>query len=141
MSLKPEHEVRSLHPCVRCGACCGSFRVSFTRQEWDAFDVARKNRLDQVVVSLGGNFVGMRGAEIKHRPCCHALQGKIGHKAVCTVYQDRPSPCRDFVASYADGKTRQPRCDQARQAHGLSPLKPRDWIGFLEPESIQTKDV
>ncbi|HND86498.1 MAG TPA: hypothetical protein PLU50_11845, partial [Pseudobdellovibrionaceae bacterium] len=78
---------------------------------------------------------------IKHRPCCRALHGRIGQKAVCTVYQDRPSPCRDFAASYSDGKTHQPRCDQARQAHGLSPLKPRDWIGFLNPESTPTKNV
>jgi uncharacterized protein len=41
----------------------------------------------------------------------------------CGIYALRPSPCREFEASWIDGVPSE-RCDQARAAHGLPPLEP-----------------
>jgi Fe-S-cluster containining protein len=69
----------------------------------------------------------MRGTNRKHRPICAALSGRIGANAQCSIYSSRPSPCRAFEASYANGKPN-PRCDEARRAHGLKPLTQNDWF-------------
>lgn len=53
---------------------------------------------------------------------CLALKGTIGTNATCTIYEKRPSPCRDF-APEADGGHGDPRCGDARRFHGLAPLK------------------
>ncbi|MGE4134033.1 MAG: YkgJ family cysteine cluster protein, partial [Bdellovibrionales bacterium] len=68
----------------------------------------------------------MRGTEKKHRPKCIALVGRIGQNAKCGFYENRPTPCRRFEASYENG-VRNPRCDEARLAHGLAPLRRQDW--------------
>lgn len=59
-------------------------------------------------------------------PHCIALQGEIGHSVFCSIYAHRSTPCREFTPSYADGR-HNPRCDKARGAHGLPPLRPEDW--------------
>jgi len=57
---------------------------------------------------------------------CVALAGTIGEQVACTIHEDRPSPCRDFAPSHAQG-VHEPRCDEARGRHGLPPLVPEDW--------------
>ncbi len=57
---------------------------------------------------------------------CQALEGKIGTAVGCKIYDRRPSPCRNFKASFEDGQHNQ-RCDDARAVMGLSPLTPEDW--------------
>lgn len=69
----------------------------------------------------------MRGTE-GTAPRCVALDGMIGHSVCCTIHPRRASVCRDFDASYFDGKTPNERCDRARAAHGLLPLTPDDWV-------------
>jgi Fe-S-cluster containining protein len=68
----------------------------------------------------------MKGTNDKHHPKCGGLKGRIGVDASCSIYPLRPSPCRDFKASFEDG-VRQPRCDEARERHGLKPLTAADW--------------
>lgn len=108
-----------VHPCQTCGACCASFRVSFNTREIE------KGGLWQVPSAMaeeGGNsWLTMKGTGKKHRPSCEALKGTIGSFVSCSIYQNRPSPCRNFLASYEDGIYR-PRCDEARKKHGLRPL-------------------
>ena len=50
-------------------------------------------------------------------PHCVALQGVIGQAVTCTVYPQRPSPCREVEPG--DDK-----CTRARQRHGLAALAP-----------------
>jgi hypothetical protein len=69
----------------------------------------------------------MQGTNKKRGAQCVALKGRIGEQAACTIYESRPTPCRAFAASYSEGKPNQ-RCDEARAAHGLEPLKPKDWV-------------
>lgn len=68
----------------------------------------------------------MKGTNEKYGRKCIALDGRIGKFVACTIYENRPTPCREFTASYEDGK-HYPRCDEARAAHGLPPLKP-GWV-------------
>jgi Fe-S-cluster containining protein len=56
-------------------------------------------------------------------PRCASLEGRIGASVRCTIYERRPSPCREFKQSWVDGH-RNERCDAARAAHGLPPLEP-----------------
>ena len=44
---------------------------------------------------------------------CVALEGRIGESVGCSIYTLRPSPCRDFEASFEFGQHK-PRCDEAR---------------------------
>jgi Fe-S-cluster containining protein len=64
----------------------------------------------------------MAGTE-KSWPRCVALDGQVGECVRCTIYEKRPSPCRDFAPSWQNG-VRNERCDAARAAHGLPPLLP-----------------
>lgn len=59
-------------------------------------------------------------------PRCIALAGEVGGRVACTIYAQRPPPCRDFAASYEAGVA-EPACDAARARHGLPPLTPADW--------------
>lgn len=113
------------NPCVSCGACCAHFRVQFYWREANPEDA------DPCVPAgmfeeLTPQARCMKGTGSKHHPRCVGLTGRIGLNAKCSVYNNRPTPCRQFTASYADGK-RHERCDQARLAHGLKPLRRQDW--------------
>ena len=74
---------------------------------------------------LDSTYRCMKGTENKHQPKCNALQGRIGKRVGCEIYENRPTPCRNFQASYENGK-HNPRCDEARAAHGLRPLRRED---------------
>lgn len=120
------------HPCLTCGACCASFRVAFYWREAESKDCKNAVPADSFE-DLDGMSRCMKGTNDKHHPKCVALTGTIGKDAHCTIYENRPSPCRKFEASYEDG-TQNIRCDEARAKHGLRPLKLIDWKRFREPE-------
>lgn len=128
---KPKPPI-SNHPCINCGACCGTYRVSFLRSE------LAPNGLWKVPASEvedhGTDYVSLKGTTKNHHPSCNQLQGRIGKKAWCGMYENRPSPCRNFKASYEDG-TKQPRCDEARRVHGLRPLTKNDWSEEVSREN------
>ncbi len=83
-------------------------------------------------LSLDPTYRCMKGTEVKHQNKCAALGGRIGKNAHCTIYENRPTPCRNFRASYEDG-SHNPRCDEARKAHGLAPLRRDDYLPSPEP--------
>jgi len=99
------------NPCVRCGACCATYRVSFYWAEADecglpAHLTTRINDWYSCMAGTGGPS-----------PRCAALSGEIGRAVACTVYDRRTSPCRELQAG--DDK-----CNRARARHGLPPLSP-----------------
>lgn len=99
------------HPCLSCGACCASYRVSFHWAEApDSLDEALLHR-------LGPRQLCMRGTE-HDAPRCIALQGEIGRAVSCKVYVHRPPPCDEL-------KPGQPQCQRARARHGLPALEIR----------------
>ena len=113
------------HPCLSCGACCASYRVTFPSSETkrtNPFPVPEEYTEDS-----GIHFKTMKGTGKKHRPSCCALIGKIGVKAICGIYSERPTPCREFMASWENGRPNS-RCDEARRLHGMSPLKSSDFV-------------
>ncbi len=59
-------------------------------------------------------------------PRCIALEGNIGEKVRCSIYENRSSVCRAFDASWIND-TPNERCDKARAAWGLPPLEEDSW--------------
>ncbi|MDO9596851.1 MAG: YkgJ family cysteine cluster protein [Azoarcus sp.] len=105
--------------CTRCGACCAAFRVDF-----HVSALASRNGEggvpDSLTVPLTASLCRMRGTD-EGPPRCVALEGEIGRSVRCTIYADRPSPCRDF-APYAGLGIGEDGCDRARARHGLPRL-------------------
>lgn len=112
-----------IHPCISCGACCAAFRVAFYWAE------AQPENPDGVPAEMAlqtrPNMLAMRGTDGPDIRCI-ALQGKVGEQVHCTIYPQRPSPCRDLKASYENGE-HSPQCDRAREKYGLPPLLPEVW--------------
>lgn len=105
-----------------CGACCGTYRVLFSRTETQPSSLHVPKELTEKV---DGETLAMMGTN-QMKPRCVALLGKIGKEVGCSIYLNRPSCCREFKPSFEDGQ-RNPRCDQARQGKGLKPLRLSDW--------------
>jgi len=117
------------HPCMTCGACCACFRISFY---WAESDLAIPEGMPHVLTDhLQGHFLVMKGTS-SPAPRCIALEGSIGGKVRCTIYEQRPTPCRNFVPSGEDGRAENNRCDMARGKWGLPPLNAACWNRHAE---------
>lgn len=105
------------NPCVRCGACCASFRVDFAREELQSEGGCVP---DGLAVAVTASTCRLRGTD-HARPRCAALTGTVGENARCGIYEWRPAPCREFglLAPLGRGDD---ACDRARARHGLVPL-------------------
>ncbi len=122
-STVPEKTSGIEHPCLRCGACCAFFRASFYWAEAD--DVSPGGvpvKMTRKLNDFRRSMLGMDGGN----PRCIALQGEIGKRVFCSIYDSRASVCRDFEPSWENNRPNE-RCDRARAAWGLEPLKPGDW--------------
>jgi len=114
------------NPCLACGACCAAFRVSFY---WGETDAAIAGGVPaERTEKVSPFYAAMKGTN-QPKPRCEALEGQVGCATSCAIHSLRPSPCRAFEASYFDGTTQNPRCDEARVRHGMVPLTPEDWRG------------
>jgi len=109
------------HPCLSCGACCAAFRVAFHWLESEAGNGV----LRELAVTLDPHRLAMQGTLVAPIRCI-ALRGEVGQATQCSVYTQRPSPCRDLKAAWEDG-TPSPQCDRARAVHGLAPLTVEAW--------------
>lgn len=115
--MPEQHSVDSLNPCLTCGACCVSFRVSF---HWLELASAGGVVPDELTGPLTPHLAHMQGTNSR-RIRCVALDGDIGCQVACRIYEQRPSPCREFPWSGQDGLVNE-RCERARAQHGLPPL-------------------
>ncbi len=59
-------------------------------------------------------------------PRCIAFKGIVGKDVSCSIYENRPSTCRSFKASFEDG-IQDERCDKARASKGLDILSLESW--------------
>jgi Fe-S-cluster containining protein len=105
------------NPCTRCGACCASYRVDFARQELQS---EMGPVPDGLAVELNASLCRMRGTD-HAAPRCAALSGQVGVRAICGIYEWRPSPCREFGIRAALGIGDE-ACNRARARHGLAAL-------------------
>ena len=101
--------------CQSCGACCVSFRVDFHPVELAGGAFAWGQGVPLVMtVPVTANIVRMCGTDAAE-PRCVALVGDIGQSVNCSIYDGRPSPCREFDTEHA-------ACNRARQRCSLAPL-------------------
>ena len=106
--------------CLACGACCASFRVSFY---WSESDEATAGSVPaEMTCQVAPLLCAMKGTDQPH-PRCIALQGTVGARVRCTIYDRRPSVCREVVLSGHVVRA-SPWCDRARAICGLPPLMP-----------------
>lgn len=111
------------HPCLSCGACCARYVVAF---HWTEADPELGGTVPRdLTETLDPHRLMMRGTRAA-TPRCTALRGEIGVSAPCSIYERRPSPCRELQPAWEHGSP-SPQCDRAREAHGLTPLSPADW--------------
>jgi Fe-S-cluster containining protein len=115
------------NPCLSCGACCAVFRVSFYWREADEENGGIVP--PEMTNHLTGFRLCMKGTNRSH-PRCIALEGEIGCTVRCTIYNRRPSPCRNFGITFECGLWHAGiedlmRCNRARAAWGLVPLFPK----------------
>lgn len=117
--------------CLTCGACCATFRVSFY---WSEAELDLGGIVPIALTEKLNDFRrAMRGTN-QPRPRCIALEGDVGHCVTCTIYPNRPTPCRDFPVSWSNGEANE-ECDKARSAWGLPPITldmVQDTIGASE---------
>lgn len=112
-----------LDPCVRCGACCASLRVSFHRSQLDSEGGYVP---DALTLEETSSTCRMRGTDLAE-PRCVALEGVVGAQVRCTIYAQRPDPCREFAPHGLFG-IGNGDCSRARRRHGLAPLEAPDWL-------------
>jgi Fe-S-cluster containining protein len=104
---------------MTCGACCAAFRVSFY---WAESDEAVADCVPaEMTCHVAPLLCAMKGTDQPH-PWCIALQGSVGARVQCSIYERRPSVCRQVHPSGQDG-TADLWCDRARAIWGLPPLR------------------
>ncbi len=108
------------HPCQPCGACCSHFRVSFYHGELD--DMPFGMVPVALTEKLNDTRACMKGTSQK-QPRCIALSGTPGQFTACTIYAQRPTPCREFNA-WDDNGQPNADCQRLRAGLGLAALAP-----------------
>ncbi|MBC8946769.1 YkgJ family cysteine cluster protein [Xenorhabdus indica] len=105
------------NPCISCGACCAYFRVSFywaeTEDGGGSVPISATEKLNNFMCCMKGTN--------ELYPRCIKLQGEIGYSVSCSIYDKRPSPCKEFSHAWETGDYNE-ACDRARAAYGLPPL-------------------
>ncbi len=116
------------NPCVTCGLCCSNFRVSFYHGEVEGMPMGFVPA--HLVEKLNESRACMKGTSQKS-PRCIALSGTLGEQVACTIYEQRPTPCREFEVWEDDGEVNV-RCQSLRLAHGLTLILARKPIAEFE---------
>lgn len=99
------------NPCLDCGACCKSFRVSFYWAE-----APERGLADEWTEQVTAHVACMKGTNASHPYCIALGRGDAGPMA-CGVYPRRPQACRDV--QIGDEK-----CRRARELHSLRAITP-----------------
>lgn len=98
------------NPCLQCGACCATYRVSFYWAE------AEERGLPDSLIEQVSPWHACMAGTWQPEPRCRALVGAIGESVSCLVYPQRPSPCRELQPG-------EDKCNRARVRHGLKLLE------------------
>lgn len=117
--------MRVINPCIKCGACCASYRVSFY---WSEADLDQGGTVPpELTESLPPHLACMRGTNQPH-PRCAALRGRVSDLVSCSIYNLRSSTCREFGFHSEKGSLTilaedVERCNHARESLRLPPLR------------------
>ena len=116
MDRQQQEGIPEQNPCLRCGACCVGWRASFYWAEGD--DAVEGGVPARLTVRVD---IFRRAMRRRRNRRCVALQGTPGRRVACTIYDRRPSVCRNFQPAWAEGSAGA-RCREARTRLGLPPL-------------------
>jgi Fe-S-cluster containining protein len=108
------------NPCLRCGACCAYYRVSFYWAEAEPF--LGGSVPTELTEPLSPYRAAMQGT-LRPPARCVCLEGQIGDAVCCSIYEKRPSPCHELQPWDENGQPDE-KCTRARTAHDLPPLNP-----------------
>ena len=101
--------------CFACGQCCQSLRVSFYHGEVEGNGSGTVPA--NLVTQITPHLVCMKGTE-KGKGRCIALTYTTTEGYRCSIYENRPSPCREFNVRNDDGRPNS-ECNTLRIAIGL----------------------
>ena len=106
------------NPCLECAQCCQHFRVTFYHGQVSGNGYGTVP--PELVTSISPHLVCMKGTEQGRHPCI-ALKywPQMGYR--CSIYENRPSPCREFNCHDERGIVN-PKCNALRMAVDLKPL-------------------
>ena len=82
--------------CQSCGVCCSTFRISFY---WGETTAAEGGVVPVELTEQMNLYRSCMKGSSQTKPRCIALSGNIGESVSCTIYENRPSPCRDAWVS------------------------------------------
>ena len=99
------------NPCFECGQCCQHFRVSFYHGEIAGNGTGVVPA--ELTSKLTAHLACMKGTEKGDAPCI-ALTHNKEEGWRCSIYEDRPSPCREFNIFNEDG-TPNPDCQRLQE--------------------------
>lgn len=100
---------------MNCGTCCSRFRVSFYWAEAD--DAPGGTVPVHLTEAISPHLRCMQGTASQPVRCI-ALDGEVGKRVACRIYELRSSTCREFDVLDADG-TPNLRCTELRASLGL----------------------
>jgi Fe-S-cluster containining protein len=105
--------------CQSCGACCmpdeaGDVYVDLAEDDVLRLSPAfRQRAVVDLRATTGDPWLSLRTKRDDEGHCvCIALQGTIGARVSCSIYERRPDGCRDYQPGTTD-------CRQARRNAGL----------------------
>lgn len=78
----------SVYDCQSCGACCAYSR------DWPRFSLETDEEIARIPAKFVNDAVGCM-LSIDNR--CTALEGELGDRVACRVYEVRPIVCRDCM--------------------------------------------
>ncbi|MGC2236606.1 MAG: YkgJ family cysteine cluster protein [Pyrinomonadaceae bacterium] len=101
--------------CMTCGACCASMLCVGVRPDEDK-EISAEDYWDIVVKGENGEILVDRYLQRNAETfACTALDGTIGEKVGCRIYENRPDICHLFEAG-------SDKCRALRRAYGLEPF-------------------
>lgn len=108
-----------INPCMAYGVCCAYFHVSFYWAEADDAGGLVPSTLTKPLAP----FLHYMNGTNQCQSHCAALSSDIDNTVHRIIYEDRPSPCREFAMSGGNGGENDV-CNWARACYGLPPLRP-----------------
>lgn len=76
--------------CLTCGACCSIWSIDVTSE-----DNVPEQLYHTVKFFKNLNIVKQQ-MKLREDKSCFALEGKVGEKVNCTIYESRPKVCKKF---------------------------------------------